>query len=273
MDTSTINQAANTHKRGLTLLNKSAQFWFMTAVLGQWIFAYYLAITYGTTGLSGDFAAWNEELYHGYVEGDKMGNVAIGAHLLLAFIIMVGGPLQFIPYLRNHYKTFHQWNGRIYATIGVITSISGLYMVWVRGTIGDLPQHLSVTVNAILIIFCAYFTWSFAKKKMMDRHRRWAFRLFMVMNGVWFFRVGLMFWLMVNSGPVGFDPESFTGPFLTILGISQYLLPLLLLEWYFHAQEKGAAQSRYALSAVLLLFTLITGIGIFGASVGMWFPA
>jgi hypothetical protein len=156
--------------------------------------------------------------------------------------------------------------------VGIITSISGLFMVWSRGVVGDFTAHLSISVNALLIVWCAFLTWKFAMKRQLDRHRRWALRLFMVMNGVWFFRVGLMFWLIVNGGPAGFDMDSFTGPFLTILGISQYILPLLLLEWYFHALKNGSTTSRYALATILLVFTLAIAIGIFGASVGMWFP-
>ena len=37
------------------------------------------------------------------------------------------------------------------------------------------------------------------------------------MNGVWFFWLGLLLWLMIHQQPVGFDPKTFTGPFLTFL--------------------------------------------------------
>ena len=49
-------------------------------------------------------------------------------------------------------------------------------------------------------------------------------------SGVWFFRVGLMLWVVVNQGPAGFDTETFRGPFLTFLSLAQSLLPLAILE-------------------------------------------
>jgi hypothetical protein len=38
----------------------------------------------------------------------------------------------------------------------------------------------------------------------------------MVLSGVWFFRLGMFLWLAINRGPAGFEPDTFTGPFLTI---------------------------------------------------------
>ena len=54
------------------------------------------------------------------------------------------------------------------------------------------------------------------RMQLLDVHRRWAIRLFLAVSGVWFFRVGLMFWIGANQGAVGFDPASFTGPALSL---------------------------------------------------------
>jgi hypothetical protein len=89
---------------------------------------------------------------------------------------------------------------------------------------------------------------------------------------VWFFRVGLMFWLLVNQRPVGFDTKSFTGPFLSFLSFADYLLPLAVLELYFQAQDRGGAVARRAMAAVLVLLTLAMAAGIFAATMGMWMP-
>ena len=48
----------------------------------------------------------------------------------------------------------------------------------------------------------------------LKAHREWAIRLFLVVSGVWFFRVFLMLWLTINQGPAGFDIETFQGPAL-----------------------------------------------------------
>jgi tetratricopeptide (TPR) repeat protein len=103
-------------------------------------------------------------------------------------------------------------------------------------------------------------------------HRHWALRLFLVVGGVWFFRVGLMFWLLLNKGPVGFDPDAFRGPFLSFLSFVQYLLPLAVLEIYLCTRERGGTLGRLAMSAGLFVLTIARGTGIFAATVGMCLP-
>jgi uncharacterized membrane protein len=166
----------------------------------------------------------------------------------------------------------HRWNGRLYMVIAITISLGSLYLVWVRGTVGDTSQHLGSTLNAFLILLCAALAWRFAKARDFTSHRRWALRLFLVVSGVWFFRVGLMLWLLVHQAPVGFDQKTFTGPFLTFLAFAQTLVPLAVLELYLRAQLRGSTGLRFALAAGISLLTVATAGGIFGAAMMMWLP-
>lgn len=148
-----------------------------------------------------------------------------------------------------------------------VNELRGLAMMWTRGTAGDLSQHIGINLNAFVIVLCVVMAVRHARQRRFALHRRWAMRLFLAASGVWFFRVGLMFWLLVNGGPAGFDPRTFVGPFLTFLAFAQYLLPLAILELYFHAQDRGGAATRYTVAAAIFLLTVATGVGIFGASV------
>ncbi|KQC28778.1 DUF2306 domain-containing protein [Flagellimonas eckloniae] len=255
-----------------SLLNFSVQFWFIIAVLGQWIFAFYVAAFYGGAVMEGDFMRWNRVLPHGYVEGQTMGNLAVAIHLLFAVIVMAGGPIQFVPQLRKFAPKFHRWNGRFYLGAAVLISLSGVYMVITKGTISGLVGDISVCLNGVLILVFAYLTVTNAIKRRFDAHRKWALRLFLVMAGVWFFRVGLMFWLFINKGPVGFDPETFRGPFLVFLGFGQYLIPLAIVELYFLAQRQKQMGIKIFAAITLLIFTAITALGTFAATMGMWLP-
>lgn len=254
------------------LLNASAHLWFIIAVLGMWIFAFYVASFYGGAAIDGDFMKWNRVLPHGYVEGQNMGNLAVAIHLLLAVIVMVGGPIQFVPQLRKYAPTFHRWNGRFYVSAAFIISLSGVYMVISKGTISGLIGDISVSINGVLIMSFAYLAIRNAIKRNIAAHRRWALRLFLTMAGVWFFRIGLMFWLFINKGPVGFDPETFRGPFLVFLGFGQYVIPLVVLELYFLVQKKKSKTTQTLMSLGLLLLTGVTAVGIFAATMGMWLP-
>jgi len=254
------------------VLKRSVQTWFVVAVLGQVIFASYIVLFYWLTVLSGDTHRWTEVLPNGMIDGDTPGNLVLATHVVLAAIVTLGGPLQFIRKIRNSAPRFHHWNGRVYLATAVIMSVSGLVIVWTRGTVGDMVQQLGISLNAVLILLFAVLAVRNAIKRNIIAHRRWALRLFVVVSGVWFFRVGLMFWLTVNQGPVGIDFETFTGPFLYFLAFANYLLPLAVLELYLYAQRSSANIICWAASAVLFIAALAMLVGIIAATVGMWMP-
>ena len=253
-------------------LRAAARFWFLVAITGQLMFACYITIFYGRAAVQGDFAAWNNVMPHGHVPGDTMGNLAVAMHLLLAVLIIAGGAIQLIPRIRHRAPAVHRWNGRIYILAAFAISIVGLYMVWVRGSVGDVSQHVAISLNAVLIMLCAALALRHALAREFGVHRRWVLRLFLVMSGVWFFRVGLMLWVFLNGGPAGFDPETFRGPFLTTLAFAQYLLPLAVLEIYLRTQDRAGAAGRMAMAAGLYLLTVAMGVGVFIAILGMWLP-
>ena len=255
------------------VLKAAAGFWFVVAAIGQLTFVAYIASFYGRSLVEGDLSRWNRIIYHGYIPGDRAGNFALGIHLLMAAMITLSGLLQLIPQLRAHAPTLHRWNGRIYIVTAFITSIAALYLVWIRGgVVGDLPQHLGVSLDALLIILCAAMALRYALARDFRTHRRWALRLFLVVSGVWFFRVGLMLWFLIFKGPVGFDPITFQGPLPTALSFAQSLLPLSVLELYFRTQDRAGAPGRIAMAVGLFVLTLAMGAGIAGASMGMWLP-
>lgn len=252
-------------------LNAAATFWLAAAVAGQSIFVAYIASFYGRAALAGDWERWNKVLAAGYVRGDGVGNAALAAHLAIAVLITVAGPLQLLPWLRARWPAVHRWIGRIYLSVAVVTSVAGVYMVWTRKVSGDLPQHLGVTLNAVLIVVCAAMALRHALRRRLAAHRAWALRLFMVVSGSWFFRVGLLFWIIVNGRPVGFDPDTFVGPALSILTFAESLLPLAVLEAYLRARD-GRPWCRSATAGLLAVLTVAMGIGIAGSATMMWLP-
>ena len=252
-------------------LRAAAAFWFITAVVGQWLFVAYVASFYGGAALGGRFERWNEVLVGGYVRGGTVGNVVLAAHLLLAVVITVGGPLQLIPWIRARVLPFHRWNGRLYILIAFTISLAGLYMVWTRGTAGGPSLRIGISLNGVLILICAALTWRHAMARRIDIHRHWALRTFLLVSGVWFFRVGLMFWILANRGPVGIG-DDFNGPFVRFWSFGCYLLPLAVLELYLRARDRAGPSGKLAMAGALLLLTLATAIGILGAAMGMWLP-
>lgn len=254
------------------LLQWSGVAWFFTAAIGQWIFVYYVAASYIPALSRHGFAGLeNTALPAGYVPGDLIGNLSIAAHVLLAIVIIGGGPLQLTPFIRNRFPAFHRYLGRTYITLAVLSSFAGLWLVWTRGTVGGLIGHLAITLDAALIIAFAAIAIRFAIKRQIDKHRRWAMRLFMVVSAVWFFRIGTMFWFMTTGG-IGIDMETFEGPALTVLYFAQMAIPLAVLQLYFHAQDSDKAGRKLVAAAVVLAATGVTAVGVFAATMGMWLP-
>lgn len=254
------------------LLGRAAAAWLAVTLLGQGVFAAYVLGFYGRAALEGRPEAWNQVLAHGYVRGETFFNLMVGLHLLFAVTIVIGGALQLIPRVRRGLPALHRWNGRAYLLTAAVLSVGGLVMVWGRGTIGDDSQRIAITLNALLIVAFAALAWRHARARRYDAHRRWALRLFMAVSGVWFFRIGLMFWIVVNQGPVGFDPKSFTGPALTTLAFAQFLLPLALLEAYLRARAGHSPRAQLAAAGALGVCTLAMAVGIAAASALMWLP-
>lgn len=258
--------------RAASALSAAARYWFVVTVCGQWVFAAYVTAFYGGAAVRGDLDAWTRVLPHGYVRGQTMGNMALAAHLAFAAVLSFGGPLQFVPWLRRRLPAVHRWIGRVYVPTAFAAGASGLYLsLSGRQLVGDFPQHVAVVVNGVLVLAAAFMAWRTAVARDFRSHERWALRLFLLVSGVWFFRVGLMFWLGVNGGPVGFDPKTFTGPFLTFLGFAQYLLPLAMAEAYLRARAGGAV-ARLAAAAVLGALTTAMAFGILVATKVMWLP-
>jgi hypothetical protein len=254
-------------------LKAAAALWFLVAVVGQWIFVIYIVSFYCRAVVEGDLARWNKVVSPGFVPGDSMGNFALATHLCLAVIITIGGPLQLIPQIRTRIPLFHRLNGRVYMVTTFMTSLTGLHLVWIRsGIFGNVVQHIGISLNAVLIMFCAAMALRYALTREFGVHRRWALRLFLVVSGAWFIRVGSMLWLIVYQIPAGFDPKVFQGPFLNFLSFAQYLLPLAVLELYLRTQDRAGAPGRFAMAAGLFVLTIATGIGIFGATTRLWLP-
>jgi len=256
-----------------TAFKAATRFWFAVMVIGQSIFAFAVASFYGLAALRGNSArAWSKSITHGYVAGDTLGNLAVATHLFSAAVIIVAGGLQLIPQIRSRFPVFHRWNGRVYVLTAFAISIAGLYMTWIRGSVGDFTQHVGNSVLALLIMVCAAMALRYALARDFKTHRVWALRLYLVVSASLFIRAGLFLSLVLNHGPFGFDPATFSGPFLTFIIFAQYLVPLAVLEFYLRAKERGGAIARMTMAGVLFVLTLAMGAGISVVVMADWAP-
>jgi uncharacterized membrane protein len=244
-------------------MDVAARLCFLVTALGQWIFAAYVAALYGPLLVQGGLEGLKKSpLFNGFIAGDSIGNPAVAAHILLAVIIMGGGPLQLIPQIRTRFPMFHRWLGRTYVLTAIVSSAAALYLIWTRPLFGSVVNNIGTSLDGVLIIVFAIVAWRYAIARDVRNHRRWALRLFIVASGVWFGRVGTQVWIFLTGG-IGIDNRTFSGPFQVTWQFGQYLLPLAILELYFLARDSANTRGRSAMAVGLLALTIIMSIGIF----------
>lgn len=256
---------------GARLLQRAAALWLAVALAGQLLMALYVIGFYGRAWLAGTPERWNDVLSTGHVAGDTLGNAVLLGHLAFAVLIILGGAVQLLPPLRRRWPALHRWNGRFYLLAAAVLALGGLYLSWGRGEPGTPALDWGVSSNALAILVCVVLALHHARARRLDAHRRWALRLFLVVSGVWFFRVGLFMWLLL-VGPVGIDFASFSGPTLSALAFLQWLLPLAVLELVLRVQRQGSAVARRATAGLLFACSALSALGIAGAAMGLWLP-
>ena len=254
------------------LLKLSGAAWFCAAAAGQAAFISFILIYYGSRTVTGNWAAWNDKpLIDGYTEGDTAGNLVFIAHVLLAAVVTLGGLMQLLPALRRRVPALHRWTGRFFLVISIFMALSGLWLTVVRGTLLSEISAVAILINGALILIFAVVAWRDAAARRIERHRVWAMRTFIVVSGVWFLRVGLMGWVLLNQGPAGMN-DTLSGPADIALTFGSYLIPLALLELYFAAGRSQSRAIKLSVAAAIGLATLYTGAGIVGTIAFMWGP-
>lgn len=227
---------------------------FYIGLAGQAAFAIYIFLHLGLSAFRQDWNVWTSGMANGIIEGDQMGNAALVLHVFLAFVITIGGPLQFIPALRTKFSSFHKWNGRVYIFCILLTSVVALFLVWSRPIIiGGLTGNMTTSGNAVLIILFGIMTWRTGVKRQFDVHREWAIRTFIVVSGVWFFRIGFGTWFLVTGFAAPGVTEDLTGWFDTALYFLSYLGPLAVVEFYLRVKKSENVRLKKWFTVFLLL--------------------
>lgn len=255
----------------LPALRQAATTWFVVASLGQWAFVLFILAFYGTRVLAGDLAGFNDKpLITGHVPGDTLGNLQLVIHVLLAAVVTFAGILQLLPALRRRWPAVHRWTGRSFLLAALVATLSGFYLTWVRGSQLNLASALSTSLNGLLILVFCWMAWRSARVRDIAGHRRHALRAYLLVNGVWFLRIGI-----VPAGAVmnalGHRVTYDGAVFLAVSYLS-WIAPLACLELYLAAERSPRAGFQRGVAVFFHLLALLTALGIAGAVMFMWWP-
>ena len=270
MTESVVSSSGLAMPNGKKALNFSVKSWFVIALAGQWAFAFYILTIYLLTAIFGlnvtDFSpapnlkSANDTVYWIYF-----------GHTVPAIYLSLFGLFQLVPSIRAKYKSFHRWNGRIFLILGMTGALTGLFLQWSKGLETNTLASLGISVNGLLILVAGYFTWHYAVNKQITRHKRWAIHAFILVNGVWTFRLYLMGWYMVNQGPNGNTPN-IDGPMDIFLSFACYLLPMAIAEMYFWIVKQRSNNKIWLGTLIMTTGAVISLIGVVAAVMVMWLP-
>lgn len=254
------------------VLNNIVKCWVVVALIGQWVFAAYILSIYAFPTLFG-----NAELTHSLSPGQgikaesSVDFFIFFAHILPAALMAMSGMFQLFPTIRKKYPKLHRYNGRMFMVLGLSGAFTGLYLTWGAGIRFSDIGSLGVTLNGILIPIAIYLAWKAAINKKFIVHQRFAIHSFILINGVWSFRLYLLGWFIVNQGANG-NTRNIDGPADIILSFASYLLPMIIAEIIFWAQRNRSNNIKWIASGFAVIGVLITVIGVGAAITMMWFP-
>ncbi|RVU35375.1 DUF2306 domain-containing protein [Rheinheimera riviphila] len=254
------------------VLKGSVISWWLLALIGQWLFASYIAVRYGGPVLDGNYAAVNQGNHiMGYQPGATTHNLVYFSHILPAILLSICGILQLIPQIRQRWPQVHHWNGRIFMTLGISGALTGLYLTWGSGSRLSDVGAIGITLNGLLIPLAIVLAWRYAVARNFAAHRRFAVHSFLLVNGVWSFRLYLYGWFVLNQGPNG-NTRYLDGTADIFFSFACYVVPMLLAELVFWGQRQPNAGRKWCVAAVVTLGALLTLIGIVAVTMATWWP-
>ena len=253
-------------------LNLAIKMWIATVFVGQWMFGFYILAQFALPLFTGQLdESQFSHMIKGYVNGDTMYNTLLLFHVIPVFVICLSATFQLVPYVRTRFPRFHRLNGRFFLAFGIVGALTGLYMTWFGGGRLSDVGSLGVTLNGLLIPVFVGLAWLTAVKRQFAKHRRLAVHAFILINGVWTFRLYLMGWFLMNQGPLG-NSRTIDGPADMALSFASYLLPMAIAELAFWAESKRRDSINWLASGGVWMGFLVTLIGVVAATMMMWGP-
>ncbi len=260
------------HSISQAWLSGAINSWISVIFLGQWLFGLYIFAQFTMPWLSGQLdESQFTHMIRGYRNGETINNAVLLLHVIPVMLISLSATFQFVPMVRQRFPVFHRWNGRLFLAVGFFGAISGLYMTWGIGSRLSDVGALGVTLNGILIPVFVYLAWRTAVNRNFSLHRRYAVHAFILINGVWSFRLYLMSWYMIHQGPFG-NSRQIDGPADIAISFASYLLPMAVAELVFWAEKHRETWASFAAAITVSLMAMLTLVGVYAASTMMWIP-
>jgi hypothetical protein len=236
---------------------------FLTAWISAFIFGVYIVVFYGGALFAGSMQDWNQVLPRLYEAASRPATFAIGAHFFAGAVVLLLGPLQFLPGLRAGAPAVHRAIGRVYAVAALGAGIGGLAYLLLKGAVGGLAMNAGFGLYGALIVLSTVNTVRHARARRFDLHRAWATRLFALGIGSWLYRMDYGIWLKLVGG-IG-HAKTFDGPFDFFMDFFFYVPNLIVAEMLIRVRQSGgrmpgAGMLRVALIVATCMLVISTAL-------------
>jgi len=113
------------------------------------------------------------------------------AHVLAGFLFIVTGPLQFLPAIRNRWRGFHRFCGKVFMAAGVVGACTALAFLRYLPVYGTFTAKVAVVFGAMLFLFSIVMAYVAIRQRRIQQHREWMIRAYALGLGIATFRVFL----------------------------------------------------------------------------------
>jgi len=157
--------------------------------------------------------------------------IAFFSHVYTSFFVLISGIVQFSKSVRNRFRTFHRFIGKLYILLIIfVASPSGLIMALHAN--GGILSKLSFSIQALLWFWFTYRAYIFAKNKDWVKHRKFMFRSYALTLSAISLR--LFKWIIVSTITL---PPMDTYKIVSWLG---WIVNLAIVELYLRDKTKHA---------------------------------
>ncbi|MDX1961250.1 MAG: DUF2306 domain-containing protein [Leptospiraceae bacterium] len=120
-------------------------------------------------------------------------------HRFAGFLYMVIGPMQFMPNIRKRYLTLHRLAGRVFVTLSIVLSATGLVMV-VLFPFSGIQESIPTFFFGLIFFYSNCKALFHAMRKEITLHREWMIRGFSIGLGISLIRVIFLIFSYSTNG-------------------------------------------------------------------------
>lgn len=250
--------------------------WSATILVGiSWVsaglFGAYILAFFGGMAVGGAPERWNQSLPRLHEAATPGATLAIGAHFLTGGILLLLGPVQLVGSVRRRWPAVHRWIGRLYVSAAALAGIGGLGFILAKGTVGGPAMSVAFGLYGALMVSCAWFAFTNARARRLEKHRAWAIRLFALAIGSWLYRMEYGFWFL-TMGKLGHTPD-FRGWFDLVMDLFFYVPNLAVAEVFIRARRGVGGALGWTAMGTLLLTSALLALATWYAVFHLWLPS